>query len=104
MSTSKRRKTVAVVDDDASTRGATESLLDAHGYATVGLSSAEEFLERGTAVQVDCILLDIHLGGASGIELRRRLTASGSTLPVIFMTALDDDGVRREALRVGCIA
>jgi FixJ family two-component response regulator len=104
MSTSKRRKTVAVVDDDASTLGATESLLDAHGYATVGFSSAEEFLERGTAVQVDCILLDIHLGGASGIELRRRLTASGSTLPVIFMTALDDDGVRREALRVGCIA
>ena len=86
----KRRKIVAVVDDDPSMLNAAESLLDAQGFATMVFASAEEFLDRGAATQVDCLLLDIHLGGVSGIELRRRLKDSGSTLPVIFMTALKD--------------
>ena len=40
----------------------------------------------------------------SGIELRRRLAAYGCTVPVIFMTAFDDEATRREALATGCIA
>jgi FixJ family two-component response regulator len=40
----------------------------------------------------------------SGIKLRRQLKASGSTLPVIFMTALDDEAMRRQALKAGCVA
>jgi FixJ family two-component response regulator len=51
-----------------------------------------------------CLLLDIHLGGISGIELQRRLAASGSKCPVIFMTANDDEGTRDEAVDAGCIA
>jgi FixJ family two-component response regulator len=99
-----RRKMVAVVDDDPSMLRATEDLLDAHGFATAVFASAEEFLERQAATQVDCLLLDIHLGGLSGIELRHRLKASGSLLPVIFMTALDDEAMRQQALKAGCIA
>jgi FixJ family two-component response regulator len=38
-----------------------------------------------------CLLLDIHLRGISGIELQRRLAASGSKCPVIFMMANDDE-------------
>ena len=100
----KRRKIVAVVDDDPSMLNAAESLLDAQGFATMVFASAEEFLDRGAATQVDCLLLDIHLGGVSGIELRRRLKDSGSTLPVIFMTALDDEAMREQALNAGCVA
>ena len=100
----KRRKIVAVVDDDPSMLNAAESLLDAQGFATMVFASAEEFLDRGAATQVDCLLLDIHLGGVSGIELRRRLKDSGSMLPVIFMTALDDEAVRKQALKAGCVA
>jgi FixJ family two-component response regulator len=48
--------------------------------------------------------LDIHLGGMSGIELKRRLASSGCTVPVIFMTAFDDETIHREALAVGCMA
>jgi FixJ family two-component response regulator len=66
-------------------------------------ASAEEFLDCGTT-QADCLLLDIQLGGMSGIELRRQLTASGSTLPVIFMTASGDEGKRAQALEAGCVA
>ena len=100
----KRRKIVAVVDDDPSMLSAAESLLDAQGFATMVFASAEEFLDRGAATQVDCLLLDIHLGGVSGIELRRRLKDSGSMLPVIFMTALDDEAMRERAIKAGCVA
>ena len=96
--------TVAIVDDDPSMLRATENLLDAHGFATKGYSSAEEFLGAVPTNQIDCLLLDIHLGGLSGIELRQQLRSSHPTLPVIFMTALDDDAVRQQALETGCAA
>lgn len=78
-------------------------LLDAHGLASRKFASAEEFLSSAAAAQVDCLLLDIDLGGMSGIELRRYLKAEGSGLPVIFMTALDDEATRQQALSVGCV-
>ena len=99
-----RRKVIAVVDDDSSTLDAIGLLLDAHGFESRIFDSAEAFLERDVAESVDCLLLDIHLGGLSGIDLRRRLEASGSTLPVIFMTALDDAATRGQALSAGCVA
>ena len=99
-----RRKVIAVVDDDSSTLDAVGLLLDAHGFESRVFDSAEAFLERDSAERVDCLLLDIHLGGLSGIGLRRRLTASGSTLPVIFMTALDDAAIHGQALSAGCVA
>src|SRR6187401_2765641 len=98
----KRRGTVAVVDDDPSMLSAADNLLDAHGFATALFASAEEFLGSGAAAQVDCLLLDIHLGGMSGIELRRRLKASRPALPVIFMTALDNEEIRQQAVETGC--
>ncbi len=100
----KRRRTVAVVDDDPSMLRAAENLLDACGFASRCFSSAEEFLDAIAANHFDCLLLDIDLGGLSGIELRQQLKASRPALPVIFMTALDGETVRQQALRTGCIA
>jgi FixJ family two-component response regulator len=99
-----RRKIVAVVDDDPSMLGAAENLLDANGYEAALFASAEEFLSSRLALQADCLLLDIHLGGLSGIELRRQLNVAGSKLPVIFMTAVDDDDIYLRAIRAGCVA
>ena len=61
-------------------------------------------LESDSVQTATCLLLDIHLGGNSEIELQRRLAASGSKWPVIFMTANDDDATRNQALDDGCIA
>ena len=49
-------------------------------------------------------LIDIHLGGISGFDLKRRLASSGIRLPVIFMTAIDNKATRQEAIDAGCIA
>jgi FixJ family two-component response regulator len=99
-----RQTIVAIVEDDPNMLRATTDLLDAHGFATAAFTSAEEFLTRGIAKAVDCLLLDIDLGGMSGIDLRCQLKASGSVLPIIFMTAIDDDATERQALASGCAA
>jgi FixJ family two-component response regulator len=92
------------VDDDRSMLVGVERLLNAHGYATKGFASAEAFLDPGARTQADCLVLDIDLGGMSGIELRRCLAARGSAVPTIFMTALDDEATRASALQAGCVA
>jgi FixJ family two-component response regulator len=97
-------RTVAVVEDNASMRTSVERLLNAHGFPTQGYTSAEAFLSRDASIQIGCIVLDIHLDGISGIELRRRLKHSGSKLSVIFITAVDDDALELEAVEAGCVA
>ena len=100
-----KQQRIAVVDDDRGLLAGLQDLLDAHGFATKVFASAEAFLDfYSAAIDIDCLLLDLHLGGMSGIELRRQLKASGSTIPVIFMTAHDNDAIRRQALEEGCIA
>lgn len=92
-------RSVAVVDDDAGVRRALERLLRAAGYEPLVFRSAEEFLEGGARERAACLVLDIHLGGMSGLELRKRLAAEGSQLPVLFITAHDDKWCR-EATRL----
>lgn len=95
---------IAIVDDEASMLVGLQRLLDASGFATGMFDSAEEFLNRKDDIEVNCFVLDINLGGMSGIELRRRLAASGSKAPVIFISADDDDAIRQEAMEAGCAA
>jgi FixJ family two-component response regulator len=99
-----RTKVVAVVDDDPSMLSAADKLLGVHGYVTLKFSSAEEFLSSGAATRADCLVLDIQLSGLSGVELRHKLKSSDPKLPVIFMTALDDEALREQALKAGCAA
>jgi FixJ family two-component response regulator len=99
----KQRKTVGIIDNDASALTAAVDLLDACGFTTISFSSAEQFLISAAKKQIDCLLVDIHLNGLSGIELRHRLKTSHPALPVIFMTGLDDNATRRRALEAGCV-
>jgi CheY-like chemotaxis protein len=95
---------VIVVDDNAGFLKAVARLLAHNGIESRTFASAEALLESGSAQPATCLLLDIQLGGISGIELQRRLAASGSKCPIIFMTANDDDATRNEAVDAGCIA
>ena len=95
---------VIVVDDNAGILKSVARLLAHQGIGSRTFASAEAVLESDSVQTATCLLLDIHLGGISGIELQRRLVASGSKCPVIFMTANDDEATRNEAMEAGCIA
>jgi FixJ family two-component response regulator len=100
----RRPHTVAIVEDDPRMRRCVERALNLHGFEAELFPSAEEFLGRDPDSRVACLVLDINLPGMSGLELRRRLTAVGSALPVIFITAVDHDTVETAAIEAGCAA
>ena len=95
---------VAVVDDDGSVRRALARLLDAAGFNPVGYSSAEGFLADPTRADTDCLVLDVHLGGMSGLDLQERLTADGVAPPIIFVTGHQEPDAEEQARRAGCVA
>lgn len=81
-----------------------QRLLNAEGFSVETFVSAEAFVDGAGSSRATCIVLDIHLPGMSGLELRSQLIASGWNLPVIFITAIDDDAPRTEAKQLGCAA
>ena len=97
-------RTIAIVDDNPSLLQGLSRLLSAHGFRVQTFASEELFLEDIANCEADCLLLDVHLAGISGIDLQRRLTSSGTELPVIFMTGIDNATTRQEAFDAGCVA
>ena len=95
---------VAIVDDDESICRSLGRLLLAAGMQPVAYSSAEAFLTDAKRPRFDCLVLDVQLGGMSGIELNQQLVLSGSTAPVIFLTAHDEPDLRERAMRTRCMA
>jgi FixJ family two-component response regulator len=94
---------VAVVDDDESLCRSLGRLLRAAEIQAVTYPSAEAFLADTKHPQFDCLVLDIQLGGMSGVELQRRLVEEGDKTPVIFITAHDDPETREQAIAAGCV-
>ena len=99
-----QKEVVAVVDDDPAMRRALKNFLSSFEYAVHVFDSAEAFLRTAAGSKADCLVIDVQLPGISGIQLARELSKAGFTFPVIFMTAVDDDVIRRQAARVGCVA
>jgi CheY-like chemotaxis protein len=91
---------IAIVDDDASIRRALHRLVQAKGYAVESFASARAFLDAVPHCRPACLVLDVHLNG-SGFELQERLGADGLKIPIIFITAHDDDSTRRRLEKCG---
>jgi FixJ family two-component response regulator len=97
-------RTIAVVDDNSSMLQSLNRLLSAHGFGVLTFASAELLLDDIASCEAECLVLDIHLSGMSGIDLQRQLISSGRDLPVIFMTAVDNEIIRKAASDTGCVA
>ncbi len=75
---------VAVVDDDTSVRRALTRPLQSADLRVLTYASATEFLDTGLSIAPDCVILDIHLGGMSGLELLSRLRELGHGLQMAW--------------------
>jgi FixJ family two-component response regulator len=93
---------VAIIDDDESFCRSSSRMLRAAGYQSVIYLSAEEFIADPVRRHFTCLLVDIQLGGMSGLELQRKLVAERARTPIIFVTAHDEPPVRAEAMKAGC--
>ncbi|MFM0192438.1 response regulator [Paraburkholderia strydomiana] len=96
--------TAAVVDDDESICRALKRLLSSFGIRADTFNSGEALLETLSSASSSlpgCLITDFEMPGIDGLELQRRLVPTG--VPIIFVTATDDDAVRGKALARGAI-
>jgi len=95
---------VSVVDDDESVRESLPDLLREFGFTSLSFSSAEEFLASEYIGLTNCLILDVGMPGMSGLELQRELKLRGQNIPIVFITANRDEGVRPRVLAQGAVA
>ncbi len=93
-------RVVHVVEDDASMRTSLARLLDGEGY---GVALYEELLAVAGPALAGCILLDLRLPGASGLELQDRLLERGCSTPVVFLTGHGDVPASVRAMKRGAL-
>jgi FixJ family two-component response regulator len=94
---------VVGVDDDFRLRESLKSLVESAGYAAAVYSSAEEFLQSGALARANCLVTDVRMPGMDGLELQRRIRLERPELPVVFISAHQDDEARERALDEGAI-
>ena len=96
------RRYVAIIDDDASVCRSLARLLQLSGYQAIMFESAEQFLTDPVRAHCACLLVDVQLGGMTGLEMHGKLIEEGDRTPVVYITAFDDPRAQEDAVRLGC--
>ena len=81
---------VFVVDDDISVRESLELSIRCEGWQPEAFASAEDFLDRPRARVPSCLVLDVSLPGANGLDLQHRIALERTDTPIIFITGHGD--------------
>ena len=94
---------VYVVDDDPSMREALSSLIRSVGWRVETFASTQEFLDYRRPPAPSCLVLDVQLGEASGLDLAERLNASGVQIPIVFITGHGTIPMTVRAMKGGAV-
>jgi FixJ family two-component response regulator len=103
----KSKPLIAIVDDDQSVCRAVRRLLRSLAMNAETFSTGQQLLDLLDAMpsfQPDGLILDVQMPGMNGLEVQERLTRNGNPIPVIFITAHDEVGIREKALAAGAVA
>ena len=103
MSLIPKKGTIYVVDDDEAVRDSLQWLLEGKDYRVRCFDSAETFLSRYDAREVACLLVDIRMGGMSGLDLQNRLIERQSPLPIVFITGHGDVPMAVDTMKKGAM-
>jgi FixJ family two-component response regulator len=95
---------IAIVDDDPSVRRAVERLLRSFGFRAKSFHSGESLLLAVESSQrFRCVVMDVQMPGMNGLEVQRRLAVLGIALPLVFITAHEDEGIAERAFALGAV-
>jgi FixJ family two-component response regulator len=94
---------VFVVDDDIAVREALAGLIESVGLRVECFAAPQEFLRRRKTENPSCLILDVRLPGASGLDLQRELARTDRQIPIIFITAHGDIPMAVRAMKAGAV-
>ncbi len=95
---------ICVIDDDAGVRGSLDSLLRAAGFAVRTFRRAPRiFLACAESDRATCLLLDIRLQGADGLDFQQALAESSIPVPVILITGHGDIPMTVRGMKAGAV-
>ncbi|QGZ59445.1 response regulator transcription factor [Paraburkholderia acidiphila] len=94
---------IHIIDDDEAMRTALSRLLRSAGFQARAYASAGDFLVSAVDNRPGCILLDLELGGPSGLELQQALLRDSRALPIVFMSAYSDVPRTVKAMKAGAV-
>jgi FixJ family two-component response regulator len=94
---------VLVVDDDADVRDSLADLLGSVGIETELFATTDELLRAGIPDRPCCLILDLRLPGAGGLELQSKLAEMQERVPVIFLTGYADVSTSVRAMKAGAV-
>lgn len=95
---------ISVVDDNESVRRSTTLLIQSFGLQAAAFESAEDFLKSSQLQETSCLIVDMQMPGMNGLELQRHLAAAGYKIPIIVITASDNNEWRQQARQAGAVA
>ena len=97
------RPLIIIVDDDASMREALAELILSAGLQSVSFASIRELLDADVLDHPGCLILDVRMPGASGLDLQHHLTQMGNPKPIVFLTGHGDIPMSVQAMKAGAV-
>ena len=94
---------IFVIDDDASIRTSISSLIRSVGLQVEVFASTSDFLAAKRSGALSCLILDIRLPGASGLDFQTELAKANSSIPIIFITGHGDIPMSVKAMKAGAV-
>ena len=95
---------ISIIDDDHATRDSLRMLFESAGFEARGFPSPEAFLDRWKPAGGDCLVLDIHMPGMSGLDLLEELRQRGDAVPIIVVTGRPSAANAARARAAGALA
>jgi len=92
---------VAILDDETSVRIALDRLFRSAGFKTDSFATASAFLESPILKHADCLILDLHLPGQTGMDVLKQVVEKKLPFPIVMITGHDVPGMRERALASG---
>jgi FixJ family two-component response regulator len=94
---------VVIVDDDSSVRDALVELIQSAGFRPIAFASTRELLDADILDRPGCLILDVRMPGASGLDLQQHLARNGNAKPIIFLTGHGDIPMTVQAMKAGAV-